>query len=349
MNIISPIAADSIGSSDCCDDLIAEKVKLFLQLSKNRFHAGNIKRGRRLDRHILLVGTLYLTFKHGPRKSHQYNRCYHQCSTDGHRHPLVRIVPVAPMPAEGLSRGAFQPLRINAVLRENFHLFRAKILANNGDHRLYTVPAQPGICRWSANLSPTSDEGWTATGDLVLRGAYRPRDLDAHDLAETLAASLLPDGEVADLEVRIDSPEELSLRLTAHGETLGDIDGDLLIRTLPWPDHGVLSHLPAGFQTEIPTRTTPLWIEFPGEEHVTLRIELPTAWQVDSHPPATHQLTTNAATLTHSASQEDDALILTRTLKLTQAEVSPTDYPDLRNLLTTALQTTTTPLILVTE
>ena len=222
-------------------------------------------------------------------------------------------------------------------------------LSADGGQRLYTVPVKRGICRWSAHLSPAADEGWTATGDLILRGPYRPRDLDAHDLAETLATSLLPDGEVVDLEVRIDSPEELSLRLTVRGENLGDMDRDLLTRKLPWPENSVLADLPAGFHAEHPTRSAPLWIESPGLEQVSLRIELPENWTVDSPRPTNRRFATPRASFEQSTILEDGTLLLQRTIELTPGMVIPTDYPALRQLLSTALHSTRTPLTLIID
>ncbi len=222
-------------------------------------------------------------------------------------------------------------------------------LAAAGGHRLYTVPVKAGDCRWSAHLSPDPDGGWTATGDLVLRGPYRPSGLEARDLADQLAGRLLPDGEVSNVDIREDSPQVLSLRLTVTAASIGEPESSLLIRELPWPTTGVLAHLPAGFHPERPTRQSPLWVTTPGTEHVTLKIDLPATWHFDTPPASERSETAPATTFTQSTTITNQTLTLTRTLTIDQATLSPTDYPSFRSVITAATTATRSPLVLITD
>ena len=217
-----------------------------------------------------------------------------------------------------------------------------------GGQRVYTAPVRAGWCRLSANLAP-DDDGWQATGDLVLRGPYRPEGLAAADLGDRLASQLLPDGEVTSLEVRTDTPDELAVRVTVTGAALGDVAAGLVIRDVPWPDAGVLAHLPDGFRAEAPRRSAPLWIDHPGHEEVSLRIGLPDGWSVDAPAEAEIHQTSPAGSFTRRTRIEDGDLILERVLDLAPGRVDPDDLSTLRTVLADALQDGRRPLVLIVE
>jgi len=223
-------------------------------------------------------------------------------------------------------------------------------LANDGGHRSYTVPVQAGSCGWSVTMAPAQGgDGWTATGDLVVRGPFRDPAVEPAKLAAEIAAALFDDGEVTDLAVRIATPEELSLRLTAKG-TLAVAPGEQpTVRELPWPAGGVLDHLPRGFHAERPARSAPLWVEAPGREQATIRIEVPAGWHVDGPAEQATSVEAETASFTWECKREGTILEISRTIDLRPGRVDPPAYPALREVLAAALQTAERPLVILAD
>ena len=220
-------------------------------------------------------------------------------------------------------------------------------LGADGSDRVYTVAEQPGRCRLSARLAPGEDEGWTAVADLVLAGPYRPRGQDARELAEALAGRILREGELGELEVREEASERLALRLTASGAGPGETVQGLLVCELPWPEHGVLAHLPTGFHLERPQRQSPLWIETSGREELSLRIELPAGWRRDAPAAAELELNCAAASFRRQIREEDGTLTIEAMLELGAGPVAPQELGALREVLVAARTARREPLVLI--
>jgi hypothetical protein len=221
-------------------------------------------------------------------------------------------------------------------------------LARDGGRRVYTVPRAPGDYELNARLFPV-DGGWSATADLVVDRAYRPGGVSGQDLAERLAADLLPDGKVSSVEIRTETDGRLALRLTATGDRLGDADGDLLIRDLPWPDTAVLAHLPAGFDAARAARHAPLPADTPGREHVTLVIVLPDGWSAETPGTANVDRTAAGLRYVHRVRGSATEITLERSLDLAESTVSVEDYPQFRQLVARVRQDAATPLVITTR
>jgi hypothetical protein len=203
-------------------------------------------------------------------------------------------------------------------------------LATDGGHRLYTAPLREGRTIWRAHLAPADDAaGWTATADLELAGPWHDPAVGAQDLATTLASRLLPDGELAAVEVREQTDGVLALRVTAVGESPGESLGGLTVRELPLPASGLLAHLPPGLDGQHPRRAQPLWIESPGREEWIVTIDLPAGLALDAPRPAEIHTTWPGGSLTRRCAVEGSRITLQAVLELAAGPVAPEDFPRL--------------------
>ena len=221
-------------------------------------------------------------------------------------------------------------------------------LGADGTDRFYTVRPQQGICRWTTHINHDGNL-WQATGDLVLEGPYRPHGREARQVAEQIAAILLENGEVADLEIREETAARLSLRLTATSETLGEIKDGIVVHELPWPTGAVLDHLPAGFRSEQLVRQAPLWIDQPGRQEITIRMDLPAGWSLDKGAFTEVQVQFPQGSVHATRRIDGSSVSISQTLELQTGKVEPGDYPALQEALMTAQQIQRQPMIILVD
>jgi hypothetical protein len=162
-------------------------------------------------------------------------------------------------------------------------------LEDGGGQRRYTVTAAPARALLVALVRPTagepSDPPWTAEIEFSAAEAFWPAGSLGDDVAQKLAAAVLPGGEVdAIVEEEVDGRSG-RLRLTARGPALErDAAGTW---RLPVPDGAVAlaQALPDGHVPAAGERRTPLRCERPLTWELRWRVVLPDSLAADHLPP----------------------------------------------------------------
>jgi hypothetical protein len=127
---------------------------------------------------------------------------------------------------------------------------------------------------------------WLAEVEFVATGALWPGEASDDDLADRLAATVLPGGEVASVAELVAGEDRGRLRLTVRAPALAVAADGTLELPLPTGPVGIATALDGlPIATTAPRRTS-LHVQHPLEWELRLRLELPDSLVADHLPPA---------------------------------------------------------------
>ena len=137
-------------------------------------------------------------------------------------------------------------------------------------------PAGQGLSRMWIDLVMEPDGGVAGRVDLRLEGVQWHRsEYDAPgELADEVAARLLPEGVRGEVDVRWFGPDRCDLRFEVEAPSLGERDGSCTYLRLPAPPAGIEEAL-GGYDLDRTERSSPLFLPAPMEEIVRWRLRLP--------------------------------------------------------------------------
>ena len=210
--------------------------------------------------------------------------------------------------------------------------------------RTYRVAPRSGTASLTIALRPraSSDEdgadvAFTADIDLACDGVLWSNDQEAREVAESLAAAVLYEGQATEVEIAEVSPFRLRLRVRAEGSALARTEGDRMVYALPQAPVGASEVLPQILRPEAASRQTPLYLPAEYRWQLRLDLELPDGWQVD-YLPADRDLAAPAATCRMSCDAREQKVTVARELSLTTGWLHPEDYPEFQQIVAAALQ-----------
>jgi hypothetical protein len=219
-------------------------------------------------------------------------------------------------------------------------------------YRIETLPRIPGRAELVADLRPSQDQdgAFDLEMDLTVSGPLRAAvaQSSTEEIAQTLTEMILPGGELLANRTLELSSRDLHVRFSARGHTLGQRQDGLVMLPLPRPPHDVLQSLPDSYRSSARNRQTPLYLVAALSEDVQLRFQVPDSLKVD-YLPAPQQLDLAGAHYSLSSVQQEEVLVVTRSLALPQGAIPPADYPEFHRLLLCATDPAGRAVVLMEE
>lgn len=220
-------------------------------------------------------------------------------------------------------------------------------LANDGGQRVYRVPLYRSSCRWIVRMSPT-DEGWRAIADLELTGLDSDHESPA-EIAASLAGKLLEDGAVDEIDVRHNTNDHIALRFQAHGADLGQWQGGMVRYTFPWPDGHALQGLPRNLDLGRPERFHPVWLDRTTRTEISLTIDLPDGWKLDTPRPGVRNFTAPNLVVSEQCHEDGSTVRNELLIETVAGRIEPENWAVFRTALGAARRMHAAPLVLIDE
>jgi hypothetical protein len=222
--------------------------------------------------------------------------------------------------------------------------------AAGAGHRLYTVSRTPTesllVVRWRPGGRDDGEPAWHADIEYGASGVLWPAGRTARELAEALAASALPEGEVRTVLEEEITETRGRIRLTADAAAFApDADG-LWVLTGPTAPREIAAALPDGLHLERARRVTPLRVEQPVTWETRLRIVLPDTLAVDHAPPGVDRVAAGAR-FTRTSVLGDGVIEIRSVLTLASGWVAPAQYAAWRTVMAEMLVPASSQLVLV--
>ncbi len=216
--------------------------------------------------------------------------------------------------------------------------------------RTYVVPAFPSRCTLVVELRPGEEGGFQAEIDLRATGLFWQPDWKkaTDDIAASLAAAVLQDGEVVTTEILQRTPVDLHLRVEVAGSSLAEDKDGLLTVLLPVPPRTLASLLPSSFQMSSDHRQTPLYLDQELSEEITLRLTLPEQLTPD-FLPASVELESAHGNYSLKVIQNGNLVKLTQRLELPAGVIPPESYPEFHRLVARAAEPAAGRIVLLSE